>query len=156
MIREPSLVVQWLRLHSPNAGGPGSIPGQRTRYHRLQLKMLHAARRQKHPVTPGLAPGPGQKKKEIAIKEVTSTTCKIQRRTYDCYFLLILVIMLRWQQSPSAVILESKKIKSVAISIASPSICHEVMGPDAIILVFWMLTFKPAFSLSFHFHQEAL
>ena len=35
------------------------------------------------------------KKKEIAIKEVTRTTCKIQRRTYDCYFLLILVIMLR-------------------------------------------------------------
>ena len=39
-------------------------------------------------------------------------------------------------QSPSAVILESKKIKSVTISIVSPSICHEVMGPDANILSF--------------------
>ena len=41
-----------------------------------------------------------------------------------------------WLQSPSAVILEPKKIKSVSVSIVSPSICHEVMGPDAMILVF--------------------
>ena len=39
-------------------------------------------------------------------------------------------------QSPSAVILEPKKIKSVTVSIVSPSICHEGMGPDAVILVF--------------------
>ena len=39
-------------------------------------------------------------------------------------------------QSPSAVILEPKKMKSVTISISSPYICHEVMGPDALILVF--------------------
>ena len=51
-------------------------------------------------------------------------------------------------QSPSAVILEPKKIKYVTVSIVSPSICHEVMEPDAMILVFWMLTFKPGFSLS--------
>ena len=40
------------------------------------------------------------------------------------------------------------KIKSVPVSIVSPSICHEVMGPDPMIFVFWMLNFKPAFSLS--------
>ena len=39
-------------------------------------------------------------------------------------------------QSPSAVILEPKKIKSVTVSIVSPSVCHEVLGPDAMILVF--------------------
>ena len=39
-------------------------------------------------------------------------------------------------QSPSAVILEPPKIKSVSVSIVSPSICHEVMGPDAVILDF--------------------
>ena len=50
-------------------------------------------------------------------------------------------------QSPSAVILEPK-IKSVTVSIVSPSICHEVMGPDAMILVFWMVSFKPGFSPS--------
>ena len=46
-------------------------------------------------------------------------------------------------------ILEPKKIKFVTISIVSPTIYHEVMGPDTMILVFWMLSFKPAFSLSF-------
>ena len=56
--------------------------------------------------------------------------------------------LISWLQSPSAVILEPKKIKSVTISIVPPSICHEVMGLDAMIFVFWMLSFKPAFSLS--------
>ena len=57
-------------------------------------------------------------------------------------------LLISWLQSPSAVILEPKKIKSVTVSIVSPSICHEVMGQDAMIFVFWMLSFKPAFSLS--------
>ena len=64
-------------------------------------------------------------------------------------------LLISWLQSPSAVILEPKKIKSDTVSTVSPSICHEVMGPDAMILVFWMLSFKPIFSLLFHFHQEA-
>ena len=51
-------------------------------------------------------------------------------------------------QSSSAVILEPRKIKSASVSTLSPSICHEVMGLDAMILVFWMLNFKPTFSLS--------
>ena len=50
-------------------------------------------------------------------------------------------------QSPSTVVLQPKKVKSVTASTFSP-ICHEVMGPDAMILVLWMLSFKPAFSLS--------
>ena len=45
-------------------------------------------------------------------------------------------LLILWLQSPSTVILEPKKIKSVTISIVSPSICHEVMGLDAMILVF--------------------
>ena len=57
-------------------------------------------------------------------------------------------LLISWLQSPSAVILEPKKIKSLSFSIVSPSVCHEVMGPDAMILVFWMLSFNPAFSLS--------
>ena len=56
--------------------------------------------------------------------------------------------LISWLQSSSAVILESKKMKSVIIIIVSPYICHEMMGPDAMILVFWMLSFKPTFSLS--------
>ena len=45
-------------------------------------------------------------------------------------------LLISWLQSPSAVILEPEKIKSLTASIVSPSICHEVMGPDAMILVF--------------------
>ena len=41
-------------------------------------------------------------------------------------------LLISWLQSPSAVILESKKVKSVTVSIVSPFICHEVMGLDAI------------------------
>ena len=55
-------------------------------------------------------------------------------------------LLTSWLQSPFTVILKPKKIKSVTFSIVSPSICHEVMGPDAMILVFWMLSFKPTFS----------
>ena len=45
-------------------------------------------------------------------------------------------LLISWLQSPSAVILEPPKIKSVTVFIVSPSICHEVMGPDAMILSF--------------------
>ena len=45
-------------------------------------------------------------------------------------------LLVSWLQSPSAVILEPKKIKFVTVYIVSPSICHEVVGPDAMILVF--------------------
>ena len=85
-------------------------------------------------------------------------------------------LLISWLQSPSAVILKPKKIKSVTVSTVSPSICHKVMGPDVMILVFWMLkTFHGIcthwnsdnreififfhvtnfFTLLFHFHQRA-
>ena len=51
-------------------------------------------------------------------------------------------LLISWLQSLSAVILEPKKIKSVTVSIVSPSICHDVMGPDSMILVFRKLSFN--------------
>ena len=57
-------------------------------------------------------------------------------------------LLISWLKSPSAVILEPKKIKSVNVSFVSSSVCHEVMGPDPMIFVFWVLSFKLAFSLS--------
>ena len=57
-------------------------------------------------------------------------------------------LLISWLQSPYTVILELPKIKSATVSTVSPSICHEVMGPDAMILVFYTLSFKPTFSLS--------
>ena len=56
-------------------------------------------------------------------------------------------LLISWLRSLPALILEPKKIKLTA-SIVSPSICHEVMGPDAMIFVFWTLSFKSTFSLS--------
>ena len=58
-------------------------------------------------------------------------------------------LLISWLQPPSAVILKPQKIKSAIVSIVSPSICHEVMGSDAMILVFWMLSFKPTFSAGY-------
>ena len=57
-------------------------------------------------------------------------------------------VLISWLQSPSAVILEPPQMKSLTVSIVSPSFCHVVMRPEAKTLVFWMLSFKPSFSLS--------
>ena len=56
-------------------------------------------------------------------------------------------LLISWLQSPSVVILEPQKIKSVTVSTVSPSIWHEVMGLNVMILLFWTLNFKPTFSL---------
>ena len=63
-----------------------------------------------------------------------------------CRFVIALLprskcLLILWLQSASAVILEPKKIKSVTISTFSPSICHEVMGPDDMIFIseYWVL-----------------
>ena len=53
--------------------------------------------------------------------------------------------LISWLQLPSAVILEPTKIKSITVSIVSPTICHEMMELDALILFFWMSRFKPTF-----------
>ena len=50
-------------------------------------------------------------------------------------------LLISWLQSPSSVILQPPKIKSVTVSIVSPSICYEVMGKDAMILVFLNVEF---------------
>ena len=65
-------------------------------------------------------------------------------------------LLISWLQSPSTVILEPKKRKSVTASTVSPCICHEVMGLDAIILVFLIFSFKPAFFTLLPYPQEVL
>ena len=64
-------------------------------------------------------------------------------------------LLISWLQSPSAVILEPEKVKSATVATLSPSICYEVVGPDVMTLVCWMLKFKAIFSLLFQLHQEA-
>ena len=82
------------------------------------------------------------------VGEVTSLLFNMLSRLVIAFLPSSKRLLISWLQSPSAVILEPPKIKSLNISIVSPSICHEVVGLDAVILVFWMLSFKPTFSLT--------
>ena len=75
------------------------------------------------------------------VDKVTSLLLNMLSRLVIAFLLRSKCLLISWLQPPSAVILEPPKIKSVTVSIVSPSICDEVMGPDAMILVFWMLTF---------------
>ena len=87
--------------------------------------------------------------KTIALTRLTFVG-KVMSLFFNMLSMFVIVFLPRskrlfisWLQLPSAVISESKKIKSVTVSIVSPSIRHEVMGLDAMILVFWMLSFQP-------------
>ena len=57
-------------------------------------------------------------------------------------------LLISWLQSPTTLILEPQNLKSLTVSIVSPSIWHEVMGLDARMLISWVLSFKPVISLS--------
>ena len=82
------------------------------------------------------------------VGKVTSLLSNILSKLVITFLPRSKCLLISWLQSPSAVILETPKIKSATVSTLSPSICHEVMGLDAMIFVFWMLSFKPTFPLS--------
>ena len=82
------------------------------------------------------------------VGKVMSLLFNVLSRFFIAFLWMSKCLLISWLQSPFGVILEPKKIKSVTVSTVSPSICHEVIGLDAMIFVFWMLSFKPAFSLS--------
>ena len=84
----------------------------------------------------------------IFADKVMSLLFNMLSRLVITFFPRSKCLLISWLQSPSAVILEPGKIKPATVSTVSPSICHEVMGLHAMILVFWMLSFKPTFSLS--------
>ena len=69
------------------------------------------------------------------VGKVTSLLFNILSRLVLAFLPRSKPLLISWRQSPFAAILESKKIKSVSVSSFSPSICHEVLGPDAMILV---------------------
>ena len=89
--------------------------------------------------------------KQTFFSKVTSLLLNMLSRLVIAFLPRSKHLLISWLQSPSSVILEPKKTNSVTISIVSPSICREVVGTDARILVFWTLSFKPAFSLFFTF-----
>ena len=91
------------------------------------------------------------------VGKVMSLLFNMLPRLFITFLLRSKRLLISWLQSPSTVILEPPKIKSVTVSIVSPSICHEVLGPHAMILVISVLSYKPTFSLFvFYFHQQAL
>ena len=69
------------------------------------------------------------------VRKVMSLLFNVLSRIVMAFLPRTKCLLIPWLQSPYTVILEHKKIKSVTVSIVSPSICHEVMGPDAMILV---------------------
>ena len=83
-----------------------------------------------------------------SVDKVMSLLFNMISRLVITFLLRSKHLLISWLQSPSSVIMEPRKIKSDTVSTVSPSICHEVMGLDAMILVFWMLSFKRTFSLS--------
>ena len=70
------------------------------------------------------------------VGKVMSLFFNLQSRLVITFLPRSKPLLISWLQSPHAVILEPKKIKSVTVSIVSPSICHEMMGPHAMILGF--------------------
>ena len=108
--------------------------------------------RRKWQPTPVFLPGESQGRGAwwTAISGVAQSRTRLKRLSSSSSSSRLVIIFLprskrlliSWLQSPSAVILEPKKIKSATVS---PSIYHEVMGPDAIILVFCILSFKQVF-----------
>ena len=85
------------------------------------------------------------------VSKVMSLLFHVQSRLVIGFLLRRKRLLISWMQSPSAMILEPKKIKSLTISIVFPPICYAVMGPDLMFFVLRMLSFKPTFSLSsFH------
>ena len=83
------------------------------------------------------------------VSKVMSLLFKTQSRFVTAFLLRSNYLLISWLSSPSAVFLQPRKIKSITTSTFFPIYFHEVMGLDAMILVFLMLSFKPAFSLSF-------
>ena len=70
------------------------------------------------------------------VGKVMSLLFKMLSRLFIDFAARSKCLLISWLQSPSAVILEPQKIKFLTVSIVSPSICHEVIGPDTMILVF--------------------
>ena len=86
--------------------------------------------------------------RQTLVGKVTSLLLNMLSRLVITFFPRSKCLLISWLQSPSAVILEPPKIKSDTVSTVSPSISHEVMETDAMIFIFWMLSFRPTSSLS--------
>ena len=94
--------------------------------------------------------------RQILVGKVISLLFNMLSRLVTIFLPRSKYLLILWLQSPSTVTLEPKKIKSVTVSSVSSSVCHQVLRLDAMIFMFWMLSFKPAFSLSSFTFTERL
>ena len=74
--------------------------------------------------------------RQTVVSKVMSLLFNMLSRLVIAFLSRSKCLLISWLQSPSAVILEPKKIKSVTVSLILPSVCHEVMGPNTMILVY--------------------
>ena len=88
--------------------------------------------------------------RQTFVGKVISLLFNMLSRLVIAFLLRSKHLLISWLQSPSAVILEPPKIKSVIVSIVSTSICHEVMELDAMTLFFWMLSLSQQEALNLH------
>ena len=129
----------WSGLPFPSPGG-SFLPRDRTQVSRIVGRRFYLLSH--------------QEKKTIAltiwnfVSVVMSLLFNMLSRFVKAFLSRSKCLLISWLQCPSTVILEPRKIKSVTVSIVSPSICREVMGPDAMILVFQTLSFKATLSPS--------
>ena len=90
------------------------------------------------------------------VGKVVSLLFNMLSRFFIAFLSRIKHLLISWLQLPSTVILEHKIIKLLTLSIVSPSISHEVIGPDAMIVISECCVLASFFTLVFHLHQEAL
>ena len=112
----------------PGIEEPGGLPSMGS--HRVRSDLAAAA----HPYM--------TTEKTVALTRQTFVS-KVMSLVFNMLMSFVIIflprskhLLISWMQAPSSVILEPKKIKSVIVPIVSPSICHQVMGPDAMIIVF--------------------
>ena len=132
-IQDGSLLMDWLDLLAVQ----GTLKRLLQHHSSKASILLHSVFFTVQPSHPYMTTG-----KTIALTRWTFVD-KVMSLLFNMLSRLVITFLLRskhllisWLQSPSAVILEPPKIKSATVSAVSPSICHEVMEPDAMILVF--------------------
>ena len=168
---ESTLCIRWLKYWSfsfsisPSNEHPGLISFRMDRLDLLEVQGTLKSLLQHHSSKASIFQHSAFLTVQLSHPYMTTgKTIALTRRTFVCKVMSLLFnmlsslvitflprskhILISWLQSLSAVILEPPKIKSDTVSTVSPSICHEVKGLDAMILVFWMLSFKSNSSLS--------
>ena len=140
-----SVTQSWLTLCDPM---DCSTPGSPVLHYLLELVQTHVhwvsdAIQPSHPPS---SPSPSAFYLFYRCQQVMSLLFNMLSGLVIAFLPRSKHLLISWLQSP--VILEARKVKSLTVFTVSPSICHKVMGPDAMIFVFLMLSFKPAFSLS--------